>query len=67
MNQIPEQIQPGLNDAMLMQMNPNMNLLNPVPMAQPMPTTPNLPPNQNFAMGVPGPDHKSQPNPDTSN
>ena len=36
-------------------------------MAQPMPTTPNLPPNQNFAMGVPGPDHKSQPNPDTSN
>ena len=67
MSKLHEQLLKPANIPMMVQMNPNMNLLNPVPMAQPMPTTPNLPPNQNFAMGVPGPDHKSQPNPDTSN
>ena len=64
MSQLPEQL---LKSAMNMQMGQNISLLNPVPMAQPMQATPNLPPNQNLAMGVPGPDHKSQPNQDTSN
>ena len=67
MSQLPDQLLKPSNIPMMMQMNPNMNLLNPVPMGQPMQTTPNLPPNQNLAMGVPGPDHKSQPNQDTSN
>ena len=44
-----------------------MNLLNQVSMPQQIQTQPNLPPNQNIPMGVPGAEHKSQPNPDTSN
>ena len=67
MSQLTEQLLKSSNIPMMMPMAQNMNLLNPVPMTQPMQPTPNLPPNQNLAMGIPAPDHKSQPNPDTSN
>jgi len=67
MSQLPEQLLKSSNIPMMMPMAQNMNLLNPVPMTQPMQPIPNLPPNQNLAMGIPAPDHKSQPNPDTSN
>ena len=67
MSQLPEQLLKSSNIPMMMPMAQNMNLLNPIPMTQPMQPTPNLPPNQNLAMGIQGPDHKSQPNPDTSN
>ena len=67
MSELPEQLLKSSNITMMMPMAQNMNLLNPVPMTQPMQPTPNLPPNQNLAMGIPSPDHKSQPNPDTSN
>jgi len=67
MSQLPDPLLKPSNIPMMMPIAPNMNPLNPVSMTQPMQLTPNLPPNQNLAMGVPGPDHKSQPNPDTSN
>jgi hypothetical protein len=66
MSQLPEQIlNPNL--PMMMQMNPNLNRINPVPMAQPLQVPSNLPPNQNMGMQVPGVDHKSPQNQDTSN
>ncbi len=66
MNQIPEQIQPGLNDAMLMQMNPNMNLVNQPNMTQILANQQNLPLNQNIPMGLPQQMANNPQNEDTS-
>jgi hypothetical protein len=67
MSQLHEQLLKSNNISMMMQMPQNMNLLNPVPIPQQMQNQANLPLNQNITMGVPGTDHKSQPNQDTSN
>jgi hypothetical protein len=66
MNQIPEQIQPHLNDAMLMQMNPNMNLINPPNMPQIIGNQQNLPLNQNIPIGLPQQMANNPQNEDTS-
>jgi hypothetical protein len=66
MNQIPEQIQPHLNDAMLMQMNQNMNLINPPNMPQIIGNQPNLPLNQNIPIGLPQQMANNPQNEDTS-
>ncbi len=67
MSQLPEQLLKSSNIPIMMPLGQNMNLLNQVSMPQQIQTQPNLPPNQNIPMGVPGAEHKSQPNPDTSN
>jgi hypothetical protein len=67
MSQLPDQLLKSANIRMMMQMNPNMNLLNQVGMPQTIPTPQNIPQNPNMGMGVPVPDQKSQPNQDTSN
>ena len=66
MNQIPEQIQPHLNDAMLIQMNPNMNLINPPNMPQIIGNQQNLPLNQNIPIGLPQQMANNPQNEDTS-
>jgi len=67
MSQLPEQPLKPSNIPIMMPIGPNMNFLNQVSMPQQIQTQPNLDPNQNIPMGVPGTEHKSQPNPDTSN
>ena len=52
MNQIPEHLQTHLNDTMIMQMNQNMNIINPPNMTQILPNPQNLPLNQNMQMGL---------------
>jgi hypothetical protein len=66
MNQIPEQIQPHLNDPMLMQINPNMNLINPPNMPQIIGNQQNLPLNQNIPIGLPQQMANNPQNEDTS-
>jgi hypothetical protein len=67
MSQLPEQLLKSSNIPLMMPLGQNMGILNQVPMPQQIQTQSNLTPNQNIPMGVPGVDHKSQPNADTSN
>ena len=67
MSQLPEQLLKPANIPMMVQMNPNMNLLNQVGIPQPIQNPQNIPQNPNMTMGVPITDQKSQPNQDTSN
>ena len=53
MTQIQEPIQILHNDPMLQQMNPNLNIMNPMNIPQMIPTPLNLPINGNFPMGIP--------------
>ena len=67
MSQLTEQLIKPANLPIMMSMGQNIGLLNQVPMSQQIQNQPNMPLNQNIAMGVAGTDHKSQPNQDTSN
>ncbi len=67
MSQLPDQILKSTNIQMMMPLAQGMNILNQVPIPQQLQNQPNLPLNPNLPMGVPATDHKSQPNPDTSN
>jgi len=68
MSQLPEQLLKPSNIPIVMPMGQNINLINPVPMTQPLQSQPNFPPNPNITpMGIQVPENKSQPNQDTSN
>ena len=67
MSQLPDQLLKSTNIPMMMPLAPGMNILNQVPIPQQLQNQSNLPLNQNLPMGVPGTDHKSQQNQDTSN
>ena len=66
MSQLPDQLLKPTGISMMMPLNPNMTLLNQVPIPGQIPNQSNLPLNQNMAISTPGPENKSQPN-DTSN
>lgn len=66
MNQIPEPIPPHLNDQILMQMNPNMNLTNQPNMVQTINNQQNLPQNLPIQMGLPQQMANNHQNEDTS-
>ena len=67
MSQLPEQLLKPANIPMMMPMGQNLGLINTVPIPQQIQNQPNLALNQNIGMGVPGTEHKSQQNQDTSN
>ena len=53
MLQVPDQLQNHLNDPLLMQMNPALNLMNQGNIPQIIPNQQNIPMNQNIQMGLP--------------
>lgn len=67
MSQLPEQLLKSASIPMMVPMGQNLGILNTVPIPQQIQNQPNLALNQNIGMGVPGPEHKSQQNQDTSN
>ena len=68
MSQLPDQLLKSSNIPVMMSLGHNMNIINGVPIPQPLQTQPNMPPNPNMApMGMQVTDHKNQPNTDTSN
>ena len=66
MYQIPDSIQPNLNEAILMPLNQNMNILNPSGIPQLLPNQQNLPLNQNLPIGLHQPVGNNPQNEDTS-
>jgi hypothetical protein len=66
MLQVPEQIQNHLNDPLLMQMNPNLNIMNPGNIPQIIPNQQNIPINPNIQMGLPQQLPNNPQNEDTS-
>jgi hypothetical protein len=67
MSQLPEQLLKSASIPMMVPMSQNLGILNTVPIPQQIQNQPNLALNQNIGMGVPGTEHKSQQNQDTSN
>ena len=68
MSQLPEQLLKPSNIPIVVPMGQNINLINTVPMTQPLQSQPNFPPNPNITpMGMQVSENKSQPNQDTSN
>ena len=53
MTQIPEPLQLSVNEQLMSQMNPNINIINQVNFPQMMPPQLNMPINGNFQMGIP--------------
>ena len=66
MIQVPEQIQNHLNDPLLMQMNPNLNIMNPANIQQIIPNQQNIPINPNIQIGLPQQLPNNPQNEDTS-
>jgi len=66
MLQVPDQLQNHLNDPLLMQMNPALNLMNQGNIPQIIPNQQNIPMNPNIQMGIPQPILKNPQNEDTS-
>ncbi len=66
MLQVPDQLQNHLNDPLLMQMNPALNLMNQGNIPQIIPNQQNIPMNQNIQMGLPQQMIKNPQNEDTS-
>jgi hypothetical protein len=66
MNQIPEPIQPQLNDQFAMQLNPNMNIMNQPNMASIINNQQNLPKNIQIQPGLPQQMPNNPQNEDTS-
>ena len=66
MLQVPDQLQNHLNDPLLMQMNPALNLMNQGNIPQIIPNQQNIPMNQNIQMGLPQQIIKNPQNEDTS-
>ncbi len=62
MSQLPEPLLKQSNISVLMPLGQNMNMLNGVPIPQPLQPQPNMPPNSNMApMGMPVSDPKNEP------
>jgi hypothetical protein len=66
MIQVPEQIQNHLNDPLLMQMNPNLNIMNTGNIPQIIPNQQNIPINPNIQIGLPQQLPNNPQNEDTS-
>ena len=66
MNQIPERIQPQLNDQFAMQLNANMNIMNQPNMASIINNQQNLPKNIQIQPGLPQQMPNNPQNEDTS-
>ena len=66
MSQLPEQLLKSSTIPLIMPLNQNMGILNPVPLPPQMQAQPNMVPNPNIPIGT-GPDPKSGANIDTSN
>ena len=66
MSQLPEQLLKSSSIPMMGPMGQNINLINQVPLPQPIQAQPNMVPNQNLGMAMPVQDAKSQPNQDSN-
>jgi hypothetical protein len=66
MIQVSEQIQNHLNDPLLMQMNPNLNMMNTGNIPQIIPNQQNIPINPNIQIGLPQQLPNNPQNEDTS-
>jgi hypothetical protein len=66
MIQVPEQNQNHLNDPLLMQMNPNLNIMNTGNIPQIIPNQQNIPINPNIQIGLPQQLPNNPQNEDTS-
>ena len=68
MSQLPDQLLKSSNMPVIMPLGPNMNIINGVPIPQPLQSGPNMPPNPNTTpMGIQASDQKDQANQGTSN
>ena len=66
MQPVPAQIQNHLNDQILMQMNPNLNIMNPANIPQIIPNQQNMPVGPINPMGLQHPVQNNPPKEDTS-
>ena len=68
MSQLPDQLLKNSNMNLMPQMDPNMNIINQVPLSQFIPNSGNMPLNQNIPMPIPiQENNKQQSIGDTSN